>query len=585
MQEAVAYTRVSSDLQEAEQTIQGQRFAIDRWASSRDFVITKWYQDEGVSGDLKERQGLDSLRYDTEKGLVKNIILFDISRLARNTRLQQYLQYELGMNGAKLYFTDTTSTGDEKIDDMIQYMKGWGAQLEKERIVERTRIGRLRKVKDNQAIFVSTSVPYGYNHVARTKDTESTLEINQDEAPIVRKIFDLYAGGMSIRALELYLNKEKIPAKKGGLWKRTVLNRMMRNELYIGKFYYGKEKVDKKLVVKDEDGNPVYDLKGKVKVKEIRSIRPREEWIEVDKPELALVSQEIFDKVGAMLGENIIRHKRTARRIYPYANLLRCGVCGRYYNATHTVNQYGHTFYAYRCSSRNSSAKFYNPCGNRRVTQKYLDKVVWKYLQEHLLDAKWLKQFFINKDSNIKELEKQIEKRLLVATKELKRLKEQEERLLVAYRDGLFEPSLLDKELNAVKRRRLEIESEVKKDGEHLSEQRRISASSWTTQDAMHQFGNIVAMVGIMSGVPPADKQKAVLHKFIRQVTIYPDKMDIDGKVVLETKGNATTQTKADSMSLRRPNDNLGITKSDYPSLYRKEYSWAITLEDVPTYA
>ena len=174
--------------------------------------------------------------------------------------------------------------------------------------------GREQSVKAGN--FIGSIPPYGYEKtvIMEGKKKCHTLKINEEEAEIVRMIFDMYVNQDMGRVLiARHLNDLNIKAKKGGLWAQDAIKDMLENEHYIGKVRWNWRKTVKIV----EDG-------------EIRAIRPKTEigeYLVYDGKHEAIISEELFFAARDKQGRNH-RAKPKTRVRNPLAGLLYCQ-CGR----------------------------------------------------------------------------------------------------------------------------------------------------------------------------------------------------------------------------------------------------------------
>lgn len=174
--------------------------------------------------------------------------------------------------------------------------------------------GREQSVK--QGNFIGSIPPFGYEKiiVMEGKKKCHTLKINEEEAEVVRMVFDMYVNqNMGRVNIAKYLNDLHIKAKKGGMWAQDVIKDMLENEHYIGKVRWNWRKTVKVV----EDG-------------EIRAKRPKTEigeYLVYDGKHEAIVSEELFYAARDKQGRNH-RAKSKTRVRNPLAGLMFCQ-CGR----------------------------------------------------------------------------------------------------------------------------------------------------------------------------------------------------------------------------------------------------------------
>src|SRR5712692_586872 len=218
---------------------------------------------------------------------------------------------------------------------------------------------------------------YGYYNV-RSQDGVR-LEINQAEAMVVRRIFEMAAAGNSLKTIAKALNSERISPprprarKQYGTWCPTAIHAMLRRELYIGQVVWNRSRF-----VKAPGSNT-----------RLRRLRPKSEWCVNERPELRIVSDELWRRVQdrlALLKEIYGKQKRngllnrTASSHYLLSGLLKCGICGANLVIVTGRSRRGHPKYG--CSQH-----FYRgACTNDlQEGQEWLEKRLLAELQSAVL--------------------------------------------------------------------------------------------------------------------------------------------------------------------------------------------------------
>ena len=174
--------------------------------------------------------------------------------------------------------------------------------------------GREQSVK--QGNFIGSIAPYGYKKIVVLEGKKKchTLEIIEEQAEIVRMVFDMYVNqNMGRVNIAKHLNELNIKAPKGGMWKQDGIKDMLENEHYIGKVRWNWRKTVKVV----EDG-------------EILAKRPKTEigeYMVYDGKQEPIVSEELFYAARAKQGRNH-RAKPNTKVRNPFAGLLYCQ-CGR----------------------------------------------------------------------------------------------------------------------------------------------------------------------------------------------------------------------------------------------------------------
>ena len=169
--------------------------------------------------------------------------------------------------------------------------------------------GRTNAVKAGK--FIARFAPYGYDKVKIGKDC--TLVPN-DNAEIVRMIFDMYNDGNTYYQIACFLNESGIPSPTGGKWPKDTVRHILRNHHYDGKVVFNKIK------------NTTIIENGKRITK--RLMQPKEEVVIAEGKHPALVTHEVFQKAQELLARNpSVRSELNLSN--PFANIMVCAGCGR----------------------------------------------------------------------------------------------------------------------------------------------------------------------------------------------------------------------------------------------------------------
>jgi len=211
MKTAALYARVSSDIQEREETIDSQIVQLRQMAVNKGYVVVDrhLYLDEGYSGDLLARPSLDRLRDDARDGLIDIVLVHCPDRLARRYAYQVVVIEELERFGCEIDFVNREIARTPE-DQMLLAMQGVVAEYERAKIMERTRRGRLHKLQSG--VLILPRPPFGYRWIPKQGSERGRLEIDEDQADLVRKIFNwIERDGMSIMAVTRHLMEQCVP--------------------------------------------------------------------------------------------------------------------------------------------------------------------------------------------------------------------------------------------------------------------------------------------------------------------------------------------------------------------------------------
>jgi site-specific DNA recombinase len=449
MERVAIYCRVSSQAQEQEQTIQSQISELrEIW---KDHQIIGEYLDDGWSGEVLERPGLDRLRNDAKAGLFDILSVSSIDRLSRNLYHQGIIVEELKKNGVEVYIKDKP-IADSPEGKFLFNVLGAVAEFEKEKILERTRRGRIYKVKTKK--FLGYNPPYGYDYHKKTSGRDGFFIVNQREAEVVRLIFDLYLKYQSMTRVQKELVVRGIKPKKSEKWCRSVISAVLRNEAYTGIGYYNKRQ---SVAV---ENNKRYQRKAKSGIR----IRPKTEWLEVTFPQI--IPKEKFE-----LAQKIRLRKfkpfGKSKYFYLLSGLIRCALCGSTFTGSYNGNPRKYTYY--RCTDRRR--KFPNPehCRAKHIRADRIEPVIWDTVVRAITHQKILSAHILRLADEIDDSKISLEERKEELLRQKVEVNFKKKRLEELYFRGLKNIEEYEKQVsefqaeeNEIKKQLYEIESKEK---------------------------------------------------------------------------------------------------------------------------
>lgn len=236
MKRAVAYCRVSTLGQTGEDRfgIESQRDMINEYCADHDIEIVNWYIDEGVSGAERSRPAMDKLLSgEVTNPPVQYVIVAKADRLARDINLYYAFKSNLKQMNLELISVKEDWSAQDKLTAMIlENFMAVVAEIEKENI--RIRMSGGRKQKAKRGGYAGGRAPMGY----RIED--GRLVINEDEAPAVRRLFELKHSGVNMLTTMKMLNAEGYRTRNGKEFVISTVQSIWHNErTYRGEYRYG----------------------------------------------------------------------------------------------------------------------------------------------------------------------------------------------------------------------------------------------------------------------------------------------------------------------------------------------------------
>src|SRR6266436_4224746 len=240
MQRAALYARVSTDTQKQEGTIESQVVELKRQIAAADHVLVKEYIDDGYSGSELDRPALDQMRRDAKLAVFDAIYFLCADRIAREVAYQTIIVGELLKHGKQIIIDGKDYVRNPE-NKLTLTMLGAFAEFERAKIMERMTRGRLHRLRMGEMSSTGHRI-YGYEYVRKTRTAPAALVINEEQAAIVRSIFEMFASGhYGLVNISRFLEERRVLTRAGrSQWNRDQIKFMLKNETYTGTRYYNR---------------------------------------------------------------------------------------------------------------------------------------------------------------------------------------------------------------------------------------------------------------------------------------------------------------------------------------------------------
>ena len=456
MKTAAIYARVSSERQKEEQTIESQVTALKDYAGREGYTVPEeWvFRDEGYSGAVLVRPGLEQLRDLAAEGQIDTVLIYGPDRLSRRYAYQVLLMEELARYGVEVVFLKSVPAKTPEEALLVQF-QGMIAEYERAQIAERTRRGKRHRAKAG-SVNVLSGAPYGYRYVKRTETTPASYELVEPEAQVVREVYRLYTeADMSIGNIVRWLNEQNVPTRKGlSRWERTTIWAMLRNPTYKGTACFGKtESAPRQKITRALRKRGGFSARCSCSRE-----RDRAEWIEIPVP--ATVAEETFALAAERLQRNKALSSRNTKEPSLLQGMLVCQKCGYAYYRTSTRTS-SRKLYYYRCLGSDDYRHAHGRiCDSHPLRQDSLDVMVWEHIVLLLDDPELIKTEIDRRRQEMRD-SSPTKRRKEDLMKEKARLQNGADKLLDAYQEGLFPLEELRKRLPELRKRQDMIESEL----------------------------------------------------------------------------------------------------------------------------
>lgn len=307
------YLRVSTEMQVDGYSLEAQKNCLKKFAEREELVIAGVYEDAGKSGkSIEGRPAFRRMLSDIESGAgIDYVMVYKLSRFGRNAAdilnsLELLQTYDVNLICIEEGI-DSSQTSGKLLISVLSAV----AEIERENILEQTMNGRREKAR--QGKWNGGPAPYGY----MIKD--EILSINEEEAEIVRTIYDKYVNTrLGYSGIAKYFNLQgikKTPRKESDIeeFSAHFIQLLIDNPVYCGKIAYGRRSKER--------------VKGK---KNEYKLVKQKEYCLVDGQHEGIISEELWQKAQEKRLATGIKYtsKLGNERAHLLTGIIKCPKCG-----------------------------------------------------------------------------------------------------------------------------------------------------------------------------------------------------------------------------------------------------------------
>lgn len=389
-------------------SIEHQRTILRKYAEEHGFEIYDEYIDDGISGTTFDRPQVQRLLDDAKTGVINTIIVKDLSRFGRNyIEVGQYIDYVFPAFSIRFIAiqdnvdTENRDSGTMEMMPIMNVFNEWHAANTSKKI------RAVKKANALAGIYNGAKLAYGY---MKANDEKHTPLIDEEVAPIVVRIFEMYASGWSAKKIAAMLTLEGIPSPKKyayaklgfrgrqgehDIWCPTTICLMLDNMLYIGHL--------------PQLRTSSVSYKNHKKYKKDQS-----DWVITYNNHEPIISQELWDKVQARR-KSVARGRKTKIGFtHPLSGFLICADCGCKMKMNTSVHNNKRS-YSFNCGDHMRYGKAI--CFSHHIMTKDLEAVILDDIrtmaQRIVLDEEEIRNEFIKHnaelaDASIKKTKKDL---------------------------------------------------------------------------------------------------------------------------------------------------------------------------------
>jgi site-specific DNA recombinase len=327
---AVIYTRVSSTNQAEEgYSLEAQYEQLIKYVDEEGMELVKVYTDPGVSAKSLNRPGIQELISDLKSGKFETLIIHKLDRLTRNISDLYDLVEMVTKYNVKLISLNEKLDTSTPMGRMFIYMLGILAQMFRENLAQEIIKGQ--SMRASKGLRVSPSRPYGYD-----LGENLAMTINEEEAYLVRQIFQWFNAGYNLLTICKKINAMKITKK----FHQITVQRIVSNPTYIGVNHW-KRKGSKEGVYFERAHEPI-------------------------------ISEDTFQTAQDILSKRKDHFLSQSMSDFCFSTVFKCGVCGRSFSG-YTRRENGWEGKSYRCTGIVRHGCKVGSISEKKLTAIFLD--------------------------------------------------------------------------------------------------------------------------------------------------------------------------------------------------------------------
>ncbi len=488
MIKGVAYCRYSPGHNQREESIEAQLRAIYDYADKNGITIIKEYIDRAQTGTADDRDAFKAMIRDSERKLFEIVLVHKVDRFSRNRYDSAIYKRKLRENGVKvIYVAQQISEGPEGA--MMEAMLEGMAEYYSRNLAQEV----MKGLKENayECKFCGGRPPLGYYIDPATMK----YVVNESEAEVVRKIYNLYLEGHGYLDICDILNNEGKTTKAGAKFGKNSIYEILRNEKYTGTYIYNRAakkvngKFNRHTVNKDSD---VIKIVGGL-------------------PEI--ISGEAWEQVKLIMNSRVrSKHNRKPKEIYLLSGLLRCGICGSAMTTdTRHMKNRDKSYYYYRCYRNNGK----NSCNLQVWSRDDLENMVLDEFEKRLFSGESLDRFAEKLYSHFSQEENALNDDISKFQNELVGINKKINNITEAIAEGGNFASLKDR-LHSLETQKASMETEIA-EAENM---RKFNIPSIDfIKKHLAQYGSIRSV--------SREMQKTFLNEKIRLISVFSDHIDV----------------------------------------------------------
>jgi len=462
VKKGVIYARYSSDRQN-EQSIAGQVEECTKWAKNNDISIVHIYHDEALTGKTDKRPDFQKMIKDAKNGKFDFIIVYKLDRFARNRYDSAIYKAQLKKFGVKvLSAMEKITDGPEGIilegllESMAEYYSANLAQNVLRGMHQQAELGK----------YMGGTAPLGYKI-----DENKNYVIDENSAVVVRRVYERYAEGYTIKEICQELNAAGYKTSKGRSFTYSSLHTVLTNRKYIG----------------------VYECMGVT----IKDRIPK------------IIDEAVFEKVQQRVQRNRLSPASAKSDVdFHLTGKLFCGKCGSNMTGDSGTSHTKVTHYYYSCIEK----KRRRGCTKKSVKKGWIEQLITDITIEQVLTDENI-ELISQKAFELNEKERNDTSELTALKNSLREAQKAIDNIMNAIEQGIITDTTKERLVNAEERKKALLDSIAKEEIKKPA----------ITKEQIEFF-----LYEMKNRIHNSDEQaEIIINTFVNAVYLYDDKMTI----------------------------------------------------------
>lgn len=320
------------------------------------------YLEVGTSDSIEMRPQMSKLLKEIEDGVYDAVCVVDYDRLSRGDMGDQDRIIKTFKKSETLIITpDKFYDLNDDVDDEMVEFKGFLARREYKMITKRLRQGK--KIGARQGQWTNGIPPFPYVYQSyKDKFNKKGLVVNDERLLIYREMIEMALQGISPQKIAESFNKRGMFTPKGNYWSNTAIQRLITNEIHLGKIISNKTQGDGH---KNKRPN----------AKEYR-VLPKSEWVIVENCHEAVKTLEEHEKIIYIINQRQKVPVKSRKQTHSLTGLVKCAKCGH----SHSLHTVDGCVYIKPCWYKD---RLGNKCRNSGILSDTLEKIILNEISKY----------------------------------------------------------------------------------------------------------------------------------------------------------------------------------------------------------